>query len=154
VKLGRARNQLEAQTGHEPTYEELAQATGLELRHVEEALDAVEANVSLNQSVGEDGDGELGDLFADTDASDPLEEAGTTLREQAVRDALAGLREPERRVLELRFGFGGEPRSLEAIERELGLSRERVRALERKALARLGSELEGLVDASELVDAA
>jgi DNA-directed RNA polymerase sigma subunit (sigma70/sigma32) len=52
-------------------------------------------------------------------------------------------------VLELRFGFAGERRSLEAIENELGMSRARVQGLERQALARLGSELEGLVDASE-----
>jgi RNA polymerase primary sigma factor len=149
VKLARVRGRLEAEHGREPTSEELAEATGYELRHVEEALDVVEATVSLNQTVGEDGDGELGDLFADPTASDPVEEAGDTLRTQAVREALAGLPELERRVLELRFGFAGEHRSLEAIESELGMSRARVRGLERQALARLGTELEGLVDATE-----
>jgi RNA polymerase primary sigma factor len=149
VKLARVRGRLEAEHGREPTSEELAEATGYELRHVEEALDVVEATVSLNQTVGEDGDGELGDLFADPTASDPVEEAGDTLRTQAVREALAGLPELERRVLELRFGFAGEHRSLEAIESELGMSRARVRGLEQQALARLGTELEGLVDATE-----
>ena len=149
VKLARVRGQLEAEHGREPTTEELAQATGYELRHVEEALDVVEATVSLNQSVGEDGDAELGDLFADPAAVDPFEEAGDTLRTRAVREALAGLPELERRVLELRFGFAGERRSLEAIENELGMSRARVQGLERQGLARLGTELEGLVDASE-----
>jgi RNA polymerase primary sigma factor len=156
VKLARARARHEAEHGREPTNEELAEATGYELRHVEEALDVVEATVSLNQTVGEDGDGELGDLFADPTALDPLEEAGDTLRTRAVREALAGLPELERRVLELRFGLAGEHRSLEAIERELGMSRARVQGLERQALERLGTELEGLVDASEdeLVDSA
>jgi RNA polymerase primary sigma factor len=156
VKLARARGRHEAEHGREPTNEELAEATGYELRHVEEALDVVEATVSLNQTVGEDGDGELGDLFADPTALDPLEEAGETLRTRAVREALATLPELERRVLELRFGFAGEHRSLEAIERELGMSRARVQGLERQALKRLGTELEGLVDASEdeLVDSA
>src|SRR5215467_13893794 len=64
VKLNRARQRLQAASGDEPTQEELAKATGLELRYVEEALGAVEASVSLNQAVGSDGEGELGDLFA------------------------------------------------------------------------------------------
>jgi RNA polymerase primary sigma factor len=156
VKLARVRGRLEAEHGRTPTNEELAEATGFDLQHVEEALGAVEATVSLNQSVGEDGDGELGDLFADPSTADPFEEAGDTLRRQAVRTALAELPELERRVVELRFGFGGEQQSLEAIERELGMSRERVRKLERQAFARLGVELKDLVDAAqdELVDAA
>jgi RNA polymerase primary sigma factor len=156
VKLSRVRGRLEAETGREPTNEELAEASGFELRHVEEALGAVEASVSLNQSVGEDGDGELGDLFADPTSADPFEEAGDTLRRQAVREALGALPEMERRVLELRFGFAGEQQSLEAIEQELGISRERVRKLEQRALAHLGVELKDLVDAAEdeLADAA
>jgi RNA polymerase primary sigma factor len=154
VKLARVRGQLEAEQGREPTVEELADATGFEVQHVEEALGAVEASVSLNQTVGEDGDGELGDLFADPASADPFEEAGVTLRRRAVREALEALPELERRVLELRFGFDGEQRSLEAIERELGISRERVRKLEQRAFDKLGAELKGLVDASELVDAA
>jgi RNA polymerase primary sigma factor len=156
VKLARVRGRLEAEHGREPTIEELAEASGFELQHVEEALDVVEANVSLNQTVGEDGDGELGDLFADTTAVDPFEEAGDTLQRQAVREALGSLPELERRILELRFGFAGEQHSLEAIEKELGISRERVRRLEQQGLGRLGAELSDLVDAAEdeLADAA
>jgi len=149
VKLARVRGRLEAEHGREPTLDELAEASGFELQHVEEALDVVEANVSLNQTVGEDGDGELGSLFADPTAADPFEEAGDSLRGQAVREALGSLPELERRILELRFGFAGEQRSLEAIERELGISRERVRRLEQQGLGRLGVELDGLVDADE-----
>ncbi len=137
VKLARARQRLEVAGGSPPTAEELAQATGIELRHVEEALAAVEASVSLNQPVGSDGDGEFGDLFADPEAADPAEEAAEAVRRQAVRRALAGLPERERRVLELRFGFEGEAASLEEIGRELGMSRERVRQIERDSLARL-----------------
>ena len=156
VKLARVGRRLEAELGHAPTNEELAEAAELELQHVEEALGAVEASVSLNQSVGEDGDGELGDLFADPASPDPAEEADETLRSRAVRTALQSLPEIERRVLELRFGFGGEQQSLEAIERELGISRERVRRLERAAFASLQAELKGVVDAApdELADAA
>jgi len=156
VKLARVGRQLEAARGREPTNEELAEAAGFELQHVEEAFGAVEASVSLNQAVGEDGDGELGDLFADPSAPDPVDEASETLRRQAVRAAVRSLPELERRILELRFGFEGEPQSLEAIERELGITRERVRRLEREAFARLEAELSDLVDAAEneLEDAA
>jgi RNA polymerase primary sigma factor len=153
VKLARISRQFEAEHGREPTLDELATASALELQHVEEALGAVEASVSLNQAVGEDGDGELGDLFADTAAADPFDEADDTLRRQAVRTALASLPELERRVLELRFGFDGEQRSLEAIEKELGVSRERVRKLEQRGLALLGTKLQGLGD-GDLADAA
>jgi RNA polymerase primary sigma factor len=145
VKLARARQRLEAAGGVAPTSEELANATGLELKHVEEALGAVEASVSLNQSVGTDGDGEFGDLFADPSAEDPVEEAGEALRRQAVRRALADLPERERRVLELRFGFEGEAASLDEIGRELGMSRERVRQVERAALIVLEDRLAAAV---------
>jgi RNA polymerase primary sigma factor len=156
VKLARARNRLQAATGEEPTAEELAKATGLELQYVEEALGAVEASVSLNQAVGSDGDGELGDLFADPSAADPSEEAAEALRRRSVREALSRLPERDRRVLELRFGFDGEATSLEQIGRELQMSRERVRQVERDALARLQDELAAVVSISgdDLVHAA
>jgi RNA polymerase primary sigma factor len=149
VKLARARQRLEVAGGVPPTPEELAKATGIDLKHVEEALGAVEASVSLNQPVGSDGDGEYGDLFADPAAADPVEEAAEAVRRQEVRNALAGLPERERRVLELRFGFEGEAASLEEIGRELGMSRERVRQIERDALAALERELAAAVAATK-----
>jgi RNA polymerase primary sigma factor len=156
VKLARERRKLETKLEREPTHEELAEATGLELQHVQEALEVAEVSASLNQTIGSEGDGELGDLFADTSAADPAEEAGEALRHQAVRHALRALPERERRILELRFGFEGEQWALEAIGRELGITRERVRQLERDALARLSVELEDAVgiDLDELARAA
>jgi RNA polymerase primary sigma factor len=156
VKLNRARQRLQAATGEEPTQEELAKATGLDLRYVEEALGAVEASVSLNQAVGSDGEGELGDLFADPNSVDPEAEAAEALRARSVRDAVRRLPERERRVLELRFGFDGEPTSLEQIGRELKISRERVRQVERDALAALEHQLADVVAISgdDLVHAA
>jgi RNA polymerase primary sigma factor len=144
VKLSRARQRLEIQHGRAPTAEELAQATGLELTHVEEALGAVEANVSLNQRIGSDEDNELGDLFGDETAADPAEEAADSLERHELYKALALLSERERRLVELRFGLGREPQSLEAIGKELGVSRERVRQIEGEALAKLERELRGL----------
>jgi len=138
-KLGRAARRLEVELGREATKQELADATGLPLQHVEEALGAAQASVSLNQNVGADDEGELGDLFADREAADPFEEAEESLRKQGVRRALDALPERERRILELRFGFEGEPWTLEAIGHELGLTRERVRQLEGQALSRLSA---------------
>jgi RNA polymerase primary sigma factor len=149
AKLARLALQFEVEHGREPTTEELAEKSGYELQHVEEALGAVEVSISLNQAVGAEGDGELGDLFADPDALDPVEEVGAGLHRQAVRAALASLPEHERRILELRFGFDGEQQSLDAIARELGLSRERVRRLEQQALAQLASDLEGVVERTQ-----
>jgi RNA polymerase primary sigma factor len=148
AKLARLGREFEVQHGREPTIEELAGLTGYAERHVEEALGAVEVSVSLNQAVGEDGGGELGDLFADLDALDPAEEAAEALRRRSVRVALQSLPEQERRILELRFGFEGEQRTLDAIAQELGVSRERIRQLEQQALGQLASDLEGLVDAN------
>ena len=145
VKIGRAANQLRTRLGHDPTPAELAEATGIELRHVEEALAVAEANASLNQTVGSDDGAELGDLFRDPTAADPEEEAADSLQRLSVRRAVAALPERERRILELRFGFDGESATLEEIGKQLGIGRERVRQLERDALARLAVVLEGVV---------
>jgi RNA polymerase primary sigma factor len=155
VKLARARQRLEVERGTEPTAEELAEATGLELRYVEEALDAVKASASLNQPIGSNEDGELGDLFPDPLALDPAEEAASSLQRQAVRRAVQRLPEQERHVIELRFGLDGDPQSLEAIGRDLGVSRERIRQLEAEAIAKLERELAGVsADEAELAVAA
>jgi RNA polymerase primary sigma factor len=141
VKIARIARELETKLGREATREELAEAAGLKLQHVDEALDAADAPVSLNQPIGSEEEGEFGDLFDDPNASDPAEEASENVRRQEVRRALRKLPERERRMVELRFGFDGEPVSLEAIGRELGISRERVRQLERDAFERLAGEL-------------
>jgi RNA polymerase primary sigma factor len=157
LKLRRAKQQLEAVHGRPATIAELAAATELKPHHVEEALDAVEASVSLNQTIG-DGDGELGDLFADRTADDPIEQADVSLEQQRVRNALDSLPERERVVLELRFGFvpGEEGASLEQIGKKLGLTRERIRQLESSALGRLEERLrtEALPSRDKLAGAA
>ena len=151
IKLRRARQKLETQLGRAPTVEELAEAAQLDLKHAEEALEAVEVSASLNQTVG-DGDAEFGDLFADDNAEDPIELADASLERRRLREALALLEERERRVLELRFGLAesGEMTSLEDIGRELGLTRERIRQLEANALRQLEELLQ---DTTELAAA-
>ncbi len=146
LKLARAARRLELQLGREASNEELAKATGLPIRQVDEALSVATASVSLNQAVGADDGNELGDLFADRDSPDPFDEAEQSLRSQAVREALETLPERERRILELRFGFDGEPQTLTAVGLELDLTRERIRQLERRGLRQLASlrQLAGL----------
>jgi RNA polymerase primary sigma factor len=141
VKLARTSSRLETTLGRKPTREELAEAAELSLLHVDEALDAVEANVSLNRPIGSEEDGELGDLFGDPTAGSPEEEAVDSLRRGEVRRAIATLPERQRRIIELRFGVDGEPTALEAIGKELGITRERVRQLEAEALEKLEDEL-------------
>ena len=141
VKLARERAKLEATLGRDPTREELAEATQIPLNHVVEALDAAAANVSLNQHVGADEGSELGEMFADTTSADPVDEAADSYQRYLVRRAIAKLPEREARVIELRFGLDGQPKSLEAIGEELKLTRERVRQLEKQAFTRLESEL-------------
>jgi RNA polymerase primary sigma factor len=141
LKLARVRRELLSELDREPTREELAEAASFSLQHVDEALDAAEAQVSLNQRVGSEEEAELGDLFGDPSADDPAEEAVDSLRRLEVRRALAKLPDRERRLLELRFGLDGDAQPLEAIGKELGISRERVRQLETEALAELAAQL-------------
>jgi RNA polymerase primary sigma factor len=128
---------LEAERGRPPTREELTEETGYSRRHVNAALDAAEAPVSLNQPVGSGADGELGELLPDPSAEDPFRSTEEHLRAVEIRHLLRSLGERERRVLELRYGLEGEPRTLDAVGTELGVTRERVRQLESQALARL-----------------
>lgn len=138
LKLMRASRQLTLELARDPTREELAEATGMPIKHVEEALGAAEASTSLNHPIGSDEDTELGAFFADTESADPFEEAEVSIRHSDIRESLNSLSERERRVIELRYGFNGEPWTLEAIGKELNLTRERVRQIENVALKRLG----------------
>ena len=147
LQLAWAARHLEVALGREATNHELATATGLPIHQVEDALSAAHASVSLNQTVGADDGSELSDLLADREAIDPFEEVDQSLRSHTIRTALGALPGRERRILELRFGFDGEPQTLEAVGRELDLTRERIRQLETRALLRLASlrELADLV---------
>ena len=140
-KLVCAARTLAPALGREPSLEELAEATGLPLGHVRQALGCAEASASLNQTVSPDGDTEFADFLADPAAADPVEEAERSLLRQTVRCRLERLPERQRLIVERRFGFQGEPQSLETVGRGLGLTRERVRQLQVQALKRLEAEL-------------
>ncbi len=143
-KLALAARTLAPALGREPSMEELAEATGLPLGHVRQALDCAEVSASLNQAVSPDGETELADFLADPAAADPVEEAERSLLRQTVRCGLERLPERERLIVARRFGIQCEPQSLETVGCELGLTRERVRQLQVQALKRLETELADL----------
>ncbi|MDP8959168.1 MAG: sigma-70 family RNA polymerase sigma factor [Actinomycetota bacterium] len=127
---------LKAELGRDPLPEEIAEETGAELSRIEAALEVVDT-VSLERPVGEDG-ALLGDFIEDDDAVDPVDLVERLRVTEALHKSLGELPEIERRVLALRYGLvDGRPRPLQEISGELGLSEQRVRELERQALARM-----------------
>jgi RNA polymerase primary sigma factor len=146
-KLARAARTLAPALGREPSLDELAEATGLPLGHVRQALGCAEASLSLNQTLGADGDSEFADLLADPAAADPVEEAERSLLRQTVQRRLERLPERERLIVARRFGLQGEPQTLATVGRELGLTRERVRQLQAQTLKQLETELADLAPA-------
>jgi RNA polymerase primary sigma factor len=150
-KLARAERDLVARLERPPTDAELAREAKLPLKQVREVKAAARAVASLDKPVGDESDTAFGDLFAGQ-APEPEEEVHVSLAEDAVRRAVATLPERERHVIALRYGFNGErdPKSLDEIGRELGLTRERVRQIESDALTRLAvnRELEALREAA------
>ena len=133
-KVTRARRVLTQKLNREPLPQEIAAESGFELKRVHELLDLVEDPVSLETPVG-DGDSIYADMLEDEHAEQPHTALAELLRGTELADALGGLNERMRHVLELRFGLAGaKPRTLEEVGVELGVTRERVRQLESRAL--------------------
>jgi RNA polymerase primary sigma factor len=150
-KIARAERELVVKLGRQPTDQELAKEAKLPVKQVLEVKAAARAVTSLDKPIGEDDSGSFGDLFA-ADQVRTDEEVEISLRQETLRKALDELPERERSVLELRYGLAGdgEPMSLEAIGRTLGLTRERVRQIEANALETLSMlrEVAGLREAA------
>jgi RNA polymerase primary sigma factor len=142
-RLARAERELTVKLERPPTDEELATAARVSLKHMKEVRQAARAVTSLDKPLGDDNDASFGDLAAVTEGS-VEDEVHVSLREETLKKALARLPEREREVLQLRYGLDGdpEPHSLEAIGRQLGLTRERVRQIEARALEKLAMERE------------
>ena len=134
-KLARAERELLTKLGRAPSEEELAKAAKLPLKQVQEVRAAARSVTSIDKPVGAEGDTSLGELVAGDEAP-PDEELTISLRQDAVRKAVAKLPDREREIVKMRFGLDGDPdpQSLEQIGRQLGLTRERVRQIEREAL--------------------
>ena len=122
----------------EPTHEEVARAMDVPLEKVRQVLDASRHPVSLEAPVGQEGDAFLGDFIEDETMPPPLELASHKLLRGQIGDALDRLTDRERRIIVLRFGLDdGQFRTLEEVGREFGITRERIRQIEAKALRKL-----------------
>ena len=143
--------QMTQNLGREPKPEELARELRMDVAEVRELLRLAQQPISLERPVGEDEDSSLGDFVEDEAAPSPFDEASRTLRETDIRRALDTLPERERQVLELRFGLtGDQPRTLEEVGREFGVTRERIRQIENNTLRKL----KALPEAQRLTESA
>jgi RNA polymerase primary sigma factor len=142
-QIARAERELTLKLERPPTDDEVARRSKLSLKHVRETRAAARAVASLDKPLGEEGDTAFGDVVA-TENSDVEEEVVIGLSENLLHAAVAKLPEREQEVIKLRYGLNGDqdPKSLEMIGRELGLTRERVRQIETRALERLARERE------------
>ena len=139
-KISDAERKLAVQLGRQPTEEEIAEFVDLPLDEVADIRRADRGPTSLDQGVGEDGETALGDLIAGEGPS-VEEEVVTTLGDDRLREAVEELPEVERNIITLRFGLDREePHALRETGRRLGLSSERVRQLEDRALRRLAKD--------------
>jgi RNA polymerase primary sigma factor len=137
-RIARVERELATRLGREPTLDEVAQAAELSPQEVQDMREAARIVTSLDRPVGEDGETSLGYMFAGSEP-EPGEEVFLKMRERIVRDTIDELPETERKVLKLRFGLNGspEPQTLAGVGRELGVSAERVRQIEERALQHL-----------------
>ena len=143
-RLLRARRQLAQKLNHEPTLAELARETQQTEERVRELLELVEIPVSLDTPVG-DGESLYGDLIEDVHSLAPHDQSAQEARGRELAGALEQLNPRMRRVLSLRFGLDGEhPQTLEEVGSQLGITRERVRQLETRALRELRAAAPGL----------
>ncbi|MFL5825419.1 MAG: sigma-70 family RNA polymerase sigma factor [Thermoleophilaceae bacterium] len=142
TKVRAAERKLAGELGREPTAKEIAERVGMDVHQLEELRSAERVPVSLETPVGSEGDAELGSLLP-FEGPEPHEEVAVELEEQSIRKALERLDPNARRVIELRFGIGGnDPLTLREVAKLTGLSAEGVRKLERRALRRLAEERE------------
>jgi RNA polymerase primary sigma factor len=135
IKISR---QLLQELGRDPTVEEIAHEMGLTSEKVREVIKISQEPISLETPIGEEEDSHLGDFIEDQEAVAPAEAASVMLLKEKMADVLKNLTERERKVLVLRFGLeDGHQRTLEEVGQEFGVTRERIRQIEAKALRKL-----------------
>jgi RNA polymerase primary sigma factor len=137
-EISRAERSLAPALGRDATAEEIADATGIDPLEVEAIKLSARPPISLEKPVGEEEQSEFGQFIADDQAESPHERAVKILTNEALRDALENLSYRERRVLELRYGLGGEPPcTLDEVGRTFNVTRERIRQIENQSLKKL-----------------
>jgi RNA polymerase primary sigma factor len=138
IKVSRERRRHYQRYGRDPAPGEIATRTGIPLPQVERALTTVPEPISLDAPVGEDGDATLADLIESPDADNPLAAAAAGELGKLVAEALADLTPREQRILRMRFGLGGaSEHTLQEVGETFGVTRERIRQIEAKALEKL-----------------
>jgi RNA polymerase primary sigma factor len=149
-KLLRTQRRLTQEMNREPTHKEIADEMGIEVEKVEHIMKIKQDIHSLDQSVRDDeDDSTLGDFIEDEDAKSPLESANEQLLKSQVKDMLGALSEREQKIIRLRFGLeDGKSHTLEEVGAEFSVTRERIRQIEAKALAKLRKHK----DARKLLD--
>ncbi len=136
-KLVRVQRQLHQDLGREPSPDEIGAEMGLSPERVVEIQRVAQEPVSLQSPIGEE-DSDLGDFIEDADAVVPIEAAAFILLQDQLDGILGSLSDREQRIIQLRFGLtDGHPRTLEEVGREFGVTRERIRQIESKTLAKL-----------------
>jgi RNA polymerase primary sigma factor len=135
--LGRLRRELLQGLGREPTVEELAKEMDIPPEKVLEFQHYAREPLSLDQTIGEEGDSRLGEFIEDSQAVVAVDAVSFTLLQDDLRLVLATLSEREAGIVRLRFGLDGQPRTLDQIGHIYGVSRERIRQIEAKAMAKL-----------------
>jgi RNA polymerase primary sigma factor len=137
-KVRRTEAQLEQQYGRPATDAEVAAHLEMEVERVEQARSAIPRTSSLDKPIGEDGESTIGDLLPDPQSDQVVEEAVSSAIRDQIRRSLECLTDREKGVVVLRFGLGGQqPQTLAEIAEHYGISRERVRQIEKEALAKL-----------------
>jgi RNA polymerase primary sigma factor len=138
AKIWRAEQRLVTELGRDPSVAEIAEVAGIAPEEVDSIKRWAQPPVSLEMAVGEGKESELGQFIADKEPESPYERAAEIITNDALREALENLSYRERRVLELRYGLGGEhPRTLDEVGRTFNLTSERIRQIEDKALRKL-----------------
>jgi RNA polymerase primary sigma factor len=137
-KVGRVQRQMVQELGRDPGLDELAVRLEMSEERVRECLRISEDVVSLEQPVGDEDDFSLSDVIEDKEAIVPADAAARTMLNEAVKEVLSQLSEREQEVIRLRFGLDdGQMRTLEEVGKEFGVTRERIRQIEAKTLAKL-----------------
>ena len=137
-KLVRTQRQLLQEMGREPTAEEIGRVLELPPERVREIIKFSQEPVSLESPVGEEDDSNLGDFIEDPDAVMPLDAASFMLLQEQIEAVLHDLHQRERDIIKLRYGLAdGQPRTLEEVGIEFGVTRERIRQIEAKTIAKL-----------------
>ena len=137
-KLVRVQRQLLQDLGRDPTPEEIGAEMDMSADRVREIQKISQEPVSLETPIGEEEDSQLGDFIEDSQAIVPPDAASFSMLQEQLTQVLDSLADRERKVIELRFGLvDGHPRTLEEVGREFGVTRERIRQIESKTLAKL-----------------